>query len=48
MPANGNGVDLDDGVPAVIQGLIRSFHTQAHDAVVNVGNTIINTTNGGG
>lgn len=48
MSASGNGVDLDVDVPGIIQGLIRGFHTQAHDAVVNVKNTIINTTNGGG
>jgi len=48
MPANGNGVDVDNDAPATIQGLIRGFHTQAHDAVVNIKNTVINTTEGGG
>jgi hypothetical protein len=48
MSGNGNGVDLEVDVPGNIQGFIRTFHDQAHDAVVNVNNTITNTTNGGG
>lgn len=48
MPANGTGVDLEVDTPGIIQGYIRTFHTEAHDAVVNVNNTIINTTEGGG
>jgi len=48
MSADGNGVDLETDVPATIQGYIKTFHMEAHDAVVRVGNTIVNTTQGGG
>lgn len=45
MPTN--GVDLDDGAPAIIQGLIENLHSEAHDAVVHVKNTIFNTVDMG-
>lgn len=38
---------LGDGAAAAVQGVISTFHMEAHDRVVNIGNTVQGVIDGG-